>query len=128
MSGIVLSVPIMAGKVEAWRRLCQELSVSRLLMYEASRRLQGITHERLALVETAYGAAAVTTLEAQNIGLALGGLLASDSPFDSWYREQLQQLHGVSLARYEQYAMPIPHPPKQELLFVWTSPAVTTSD
>ena len=33
MSGIVLTFPILAGKVEAWRRFCQELSGSRLKLY-----------------------------------------------------------------------------------------------
>ena len=64
MPGIVLTFPILAGKVEAWRRFCQELSGSRRRMYEASRQRMGITRERLALVETAFGSTAVTTLEA----------------------------------------------------------------
>ena len=64
MPGIVLTFPIVAGKVEAWRRFCQELSGSRRQMYEASRQRLGITRERLVLVETAFGSAAVTTLEA----------------------------------------------------------------
>ena len=43
MSGIVLTFPILAGKVEAWRRFCQEISGSRRQMYEASRQRLGIT-------------------------------------------------------------------------------------
>ena len=63
MSGIVLTFPILAGKVEAWRRFCQELLGSRRKPYEASRQRLGITREQLALVDTAFGATAVTTLE-----------------------------------------------------------------
>jgi len=119
MSGIVLTFPILAGKVEAWRRFCQELSGSRRKMYEASRRRLGITFERLALVETTFGATAVTTLEAPDVAEALGQIIASHLPFDTWYRERLQELHGVNLAGYEQYSQRIPLPHNQELLFEW---------
>lgn len=120
MSGIVLTFPILNGKVEAWRRFCQELRGFRREPYEVSRQRLGITRERLALVETAFGATAVTTLEAPDVAQALGQIIASVLPFDVWYREKLQELHGVNLAGYEQYAQPNPLPPDQELLFEWT--------
>ena len=120
MSGIVLTFPILDGKVEAWRRFCQELCGFRRKPYEASRQRLGITRERLALVETAFGATAVTTLEAPDVAQALGQIIISVLPFDVWYREKLQELHGVNLAGYEQFAQPTPLPPDQELLFEWT--------
>jgi len=119
MSGIVLTFPILSGKVEAWRRFCQELSGSRRQPYEASRQRLGITFERLALVETAFGSMAVTTLEAPDVDRALGQIIASEIPFDVWYRERLQKLHGINLAGYEKYARPTPIPDNQELLFEW---------
>ena len=119
MSGIVLTFPILDGKVEAWRRFCQELSGSRQQLYEASRQRLGVTCERLALVDTAFGATSVTTLEAPDIAQALGQIISSDLPFDVWYRDRLQELHGVNLAGYEQFALPTPLPPNQELLFEW---------
>ena len=120
MSGIVLTFPILAGKVEAWRRFCQELSDSRRKPYEISRQRLGITRERLALVETAFGSTAVTTLEAPDVAQALGQIIASVLPFDVWYRERLQELHGINLAGYEQFAQRMPLPHDQELLFEWT--------
>ena len=120
MSGIVLTFPILAGKVEAWRRFCQELAGSRRKSYEASRQRLGVTRERLALVETAFGSTAVTTLEAPDIAQALGQIIASVLPFDTWYREQLQELHGINLAGYEQFAVRTPLPPNQEVHFEWT--------
>ena len=122
MPGIVLTFPIVAGKVEAWRRFCQEMSGSWRLMYEASRRRLGITREQLALIETAFGSAAVTTLEANNMGLALSQIIGSILPFDRWYREQMQELHGVYLDSYEDFLQPAPPLVKQELLFEWTLP------
>jgi hypothetical protein len=120
MSGIVLTFPILDGKVEAWRRFCQELYGFRRKPYEASRQRLGITRERLALVETAFGATSVTTLEATDVAQALGQIIISVLPFDVWYREKLQELHGINLAGYEQFAQLTPLPPNQELLFEWT--------
>ena len=119
MSGIVLTFPILAGKVESWRRFCQELSGSRLQMYEASRPRLDITRERMTLVETAYGATAATTLEAADVDQALGQIIASSLPFDVWYRERLKEIHGIELEGYEQFAQPAPLPENQEVFFEW---------
>lgn len=124
MSGIVLTFPILAGKVEAWRRFCQEISGSRQQMYITSRRRLGITYEKLVLVETTFGSTAVTTVEALDVGWALGQVITSNLPFDRWYRERVQELHGINLARYEQFVLPVPSPQNQELLFEW---ALTSS-
>ena len=120
MAGISLTFPIVAGKVEAWRRFCQELAGSRRQMYEASRQRLGITRERLVLVETAFGSAAVTTLEAPDVDRALGQIITSPLPFDRWYREQVRDLHGINLSGYEQFLQQTPLPPNEELLFEWT--------
>jgi hypothetical protein len=120
MPGIVLTFPILTGKVEAWRRFCQELSGSRLQMYITSRRRMGITYERVALVESAYGSTAVTTLEAVDLDRALGQIVTSILPFDRWYRERVQELHGVDIAGYKQFSQRIQLPHDQELLFEWS--------
>src|SRR5437764_12510614 len=82
MPGITLTLPIIVGKVEAWRRFCQEMSGLHHSGHEACRLRQGITHERMALIETQFGSAAVTTFEAVDVGQALDALLTSDLPFD----------------------------------------------
>ena len=119
MSGIVLTLPIVAGKVEAWRRFCQELSGSRLQEYIASRRRLGITAERMALIEGDFGATAVTTMEAPDIAKLINRIISSDLPFDRWYRERLQELHGVNLAGYEQFIQPALLPLDQKVHFEW---------
>ncbi len=119
MPGIILTFPIVAGKVEAWRRFCQKLAGSQRQMYETSRHRLGITRERLALVETDFGSASVTTIEALDVDRALGQIIASNLPFDRWYREQVQTLHGINLAGYDQFLQQTPLPPNQELIFEW---------
>ena len=119
MAGIVLTFPIKSGKVEAWRRFCQELSGSRLQAYEASRRRLGISLERMALVDTIFGATAETTFEARDVAQAFGQIIASDLAFERWYRERILDLHGVNLAGYEQLTgMPV-FPQNQETVFEW---------
>lgn len=120
-SGIILSIPILAGKVEAWRRFVQELSGSRLNQYEASRQRLGITREKMALMENSFGATAVTTLEGPDVTRALGLLISSERPFDVWYRDRIYELHGVRLAGYAQFSM-LTTPPRNQLVhFEWMS-------
>ena len=119
MSGIVLTFPIKPGKVEAWRRFCQEMAGSQLQLYEASRLRLGITCERLALVETAFGSAAVMTVEAADIGRVLSQIIGSMLPFDLWYREQVQELYGINLAGYELFLKPIPLATDPKVHFEW---------
>lgn len=120
MSGIVLTLPILDGKVEAWRRFCQELSGSRRKTYEDSRQYLGITRERLALVDTAFGSTAITTIEAADVVRTLEKIITSELPFDAWYREQLQELHGITLTQYEQFMQPKTLPLSQEVHFEWS--------
>ena len=72
-------------------------------MCEASRLRLGITRERLALVETAFGSAAVMTLKPPTAVGCWVEIIGSVLPFDLWYREQVQELYGVNLAKYEKF-------------------------
>jgi len=119
MPGVVMTFPIFADNVEAWRRFCQELSGSRLQLYISSRRRLGITSERFSLIETTFGAATVTTLEAADVGRALEQIVISDLPFDRWYRDRIMALHGIKLAEYQRAARLEPSTQDQELLFEW---------
>lgn len=127
-SGIILTFPILAGKVEAWRRFCQELSGSRLKQYEASRQRLGITRERMALMENSFGATAVTTLESPDVTRALGMLISSERPFDVWYRERLYELHGIKLSGYAQFSLLATPPRNHHVHFEWTSGSDGDSD
>jgi hypothetical protein len=125
MSGIVMSNPIAPGKVEAWRRFCQELAGARRQTYDATRRRLGITRERLALVETPFGSAAITAIDAPNVGQALGEIMTSDLPFDRWYRGRIQELQGVKQSSYGLTSERPQLSEGQELLFEWTSDPVS---
>jgi hypothetical protein len=73
----------------------------------------------MALVENAFGATAVTTLETHNVGQALEQIINSVLPFDRWYRERMQEIHGINLTGYEQFLQSVPPLQNQEILFEW---------
>ncbi len=95
---------------------------SRSIPYETSRRRLGITRERMALVENGFGAASVTTFEAENIGRTLGQIMTSKLPFDGWFRERLEALHGVNLTGFSYSRSRRPTAVPIELLFEWRCP------
>lgn len=97
MPKLTMTLPIRPGKLEAWRRFCQELQGARRPAYEMSRRRLGIVREQFALVQTPIGDAVLASIEASDVGRALSDLAASDRPFDRWFKERLRELHGVSL-------------------------------
>ena len=118
---LVLTFPLFSGKEEAWRRFCQELAGSRRPQYIASRRRLGVTRERMVLRHSPQGSAATTTLEAPNTARVLGELIRSPLPFETWYRAQLQELHGISLIGYASYTQVIEPITAPELIFDWCS-------
>jgi hypothetical protein len=75
------------------------------------------------LVETSFGSAAITAIDATNVGQALGEIMTSDLPFDRWYRGKIQELQGVGQASYGLLSERPPLSEGQELLFEWTSGA-----
>ena len=106
-------VPILPGQEDADRRLSEELAGPRRAEYEASRRRLGWHAERVWLQTTPQGSVAVFFLEADDIERVFTGLATSTDPFDVWWREQIQQIHGMDLTQ------PLPGPPNEQILN-WT--------
>lgn len=112
MALIVLALPIVRGKQEAWRRFCQELQGTRRDEFEASRQRHGIHEEAAWLVLGESGDLAILLLHVDEPGSLLARLGSSSKPFDIWFRHQVCTLHGVDLAQ----------PPRTlygELTFFW---------
>lgn len=97
MDRVVLLVPIMPDKVEAWRRLCQEVAGTRREQYEASRERLGIRHERVRLLRLLHTDVAVHSFEAADPERALADLVCSTAPFDLWFKRQVLDVHGLDL-------------------------------
>ena len=78
--------------------------------YQASRRRLGMTIERSYLQYTPQGALVIVYTEADHPEELLARIAASQDPFDVWFKQQLQEIHGVD------FNQPPPGPPP-ELLF-----------
>ncbi len=113
MASLRLVLPILPGKEEAWRRLYQELSGSRRPEYEESRRRLGITRECVWVAQILQGEIAIVYLEAEELAQVILQLAASDLPFDRWFRQQLQEVHGLDVTQPKVVA------PSTEVIFDW---------
>ena len=93
-------VPILPDKVDAWKAFTEE-SEARKDEHARSRRRAGITREVAALVETPQGSFTSVFLEADDVSRALKIMLESDDPYDIWFFEKTQELHGMTRDDFE---------------------------
>lgn len=104
---LVLAVPILPGKDEAWRRMCQEIKGRRRDGYEQARRALGVAYEAAWLLRAPHSNIAVLYLQANEPEHLLTRLAVSNHPFDRWFRGQLHEICGLELG------------PAMEMVFDW---------
>jgi hypothetical protein len=83
---------------------------SRQEEYQEARRAAGIKREAVWHQTTPQGTLAVVYLEAEDVGAAMQAIGTSEAPFDRWFRDTMQEVHGVDLAE--------PAPPPELMLDV----------
>ena len=93
-------VPILPGKVEAWKEFTKE-SEARMPEHARSRRRAGITREVVSLVETPEGGFTSVFLEAENVPRAMQIIRESTDPYDKWFFEKIEEMHGADQANSE---------------------------
>jgi hypothetical protein len=108
---LVIASSILPGKSEAWRRFTQEMLASRREEYEASRQQLGITKELMWLIQTSRGDTVIVYLETEEHEHVMAKLIASTLPFDSWFKRQILEIHGLNLTQS--------HESSKELVFAW---------
>jgi hypothetical protein len=104
---VAFIAPIVPGKEELDRSTLEEVQGARREEYEASRKRLGITREAVWHQETPNGTVAVVYLEADDVGAAMSGVGTSQEPFDVWFRERLEEIHGIDFSE--------PAPPPQQV-------------
>jgi len=114
-----MASPILPGKSEVWRRFTQEMLASRRKEYEASRQQLGITQELMWLLQTPRGDTVIAYLEVKEPEQVIAKLAASTLPFDTWFKRQMLEIHGLSLTQ------PPPGSSK-ELVFAWHASRTTS--
>jgi hypothetical protein len=110
-STLLVIVPLLPGKQEAWRQLCQILQGSRRQEYDGILRRMGITKQEVWLAQTRQADLVHLHLHVEQCEQMVTALLESAHPFDCWLRRQLLDLHGLDL---KQLATSAP-----ELILVW---------
>ena len=111
MAAITSAIPLLPGKAEAWRRWIQDLQGSRHAEYVAALSRQGISAVRFWISEAGGGEVIIVSFEAQDPD-AIGTTWAtSQHPFDVWYRQKLQEFHGLDVTQMRRYRL--------DPVFIW---------
>lgn len=99
MASLAMTLPLLPGKTEEWKRWVQEMAGARLSDFQASRKRLGITREESFLQQTPRGDMAILYIEAEDIARAFQGLATSQDPFDVLFRQKTQEFFGLDLAQ-----------------------------
>ncbi len=95
---LLIAWPILPGKEEAWRRFAQEIQEIHAGDYEESRKRLGIRRESTHLSLASHILLVIVSIEADDPEQILPQMVASEYPFDEWFRRQMLELHGIDMA------------------------------
>ena len=110
----VFAMPLVPGGADTVRRMREEALGPRRSEYEESRRRLGISEERAWIQSTPAGEMVLVYLEAEDPQRALQGMAESQEPYDVWFRQYIQDAHGVDISREQA--------PPPEPAFEWRAP------
>jgi hypothetical protein len=99
MASLGMTLPLLPGKTEEWKRWIQEMAGTRLREYQTSRQRLGITREVSFLQQTPQGDLGVFYIEAEDIPRAFQGLATSQDPFDVLFRQKTLEFFGFDLTQ-----------------------------
>ena len=107
MKSLLITAPILPGKLEAWRNCVSELVGARRAEYHEAIRQGGLTRLRVWHHKGADGGdLAVVLYEGHAPERFLQRVATSNDSFSTWFREQLADAHGMD------FSAPPPPPPQ----------------
>ena len=109
---MILALPIPPGKLEAWRRLCQELAQGRRGQQSALREDLGVRALRGWLLHTSNSGLGLLQMETDDPDRVVSNLSVSDHPFVRWLRRELKEINALDLKEPASAT-------DKELLFEW---------
>ena len=113
----VFAMPLVPGGDETVRGMREEVLGPRRSEYQESRRRLGINEERTWIQSTPDGEMVLVYLDAEDPQRALQGMAESQEPFDVWFRQYIQDAHGVDIASEQA--------PSPESVLEWRAPGGT---
>ena len=99
MGGFAFSIPVVPGKEELDRRTFDEMLGARREEYEAALRQAGVTRQAIWHQETPDGTVAVVYVEGDDPEAGIAQFGSSDEPLNTWFREQMKEVHGVDISQ-----------------------------
>ena len=111
MASFAMALPILPGQAEGIRRMREEALGPRRSEYEESRGRMGVTKEKAWVQPMPMGEVVLVYWEVEDPQRALRQMAESQDQFDVWFRQFIQDVHGVDIAREQ--------PPSSELVFDW---------
>lgn len=94
--GVVLA-PILKGQLDAWKAWIGELEGSKKEALADLNRRYGLTRHASWLTETPGGPAVIALHEGPGSDDFMPKLGASQNEFDIWFKERLQDVHGLDV-------------------------------
>jgi len=96
MKSYAFAMPLLPGKIEAWKKYIQEIKTQRLNKFNASHEKCGLSQEQVWLQNTPMGDFVVVHWETDNPRTVFEHFMKSDEPYDKWFREKiLMECHGL---------------------------------
>lgn len=97
MDQALFALPILPGKSEAARAYLRELAGPRKQQLAECGQSVGIVKETWAIQQTPQGDLFVVYMAGDNIAQAFTQLAASQTEFDRWFKQQVQETTGADL-------------------------------
>jgi hypothetical protein len=105
-----IAVPIQPGKLDAWEAFMDELNGPRRGEFGDMNQRFGLTGHRAWLQQTPDGHQMVIAVhDGPGADAFMGKLASSENGFDIWFRDRLEEAHGLDLSG------PLPPPAEQRL-------------
>lgn len=99
MGGFAFSIPVVPGKEDLDRTTLDEMLGARREEYEAALREAGLSRQVIWHQETPDGTVAVVYVEGDDPEAGVAQFGASDEPLNTWFREQMKDVHGVDISQ-----------------------------
>jgi hypothetical protein len=98
MALMAITVPILPGKTEQWRRFIEELNGPRRADFSASRQRLGV-RERAFLQSLPQGDVVIVMLEGDDPEGAFRRYGQGNDEFTRWFVQQVKEIHDFDLTR-----------------------------
>lgn len=95
MATMLVALPIKPGQTDAARAFAAECIGPRYTEYDASEQRIGLQAENWYLQHTPAGDTFVIHIEGPNPGASIAAFVASQDPFDVWFKQRMLALTGV---------------------------------